>query len=56
MINPSRAVGAKRGRKAIPPQWSRIIDLDDELAQSKSADGVADRAVFVIEDDMTQFE
>lgn len=27
--NPSKAVPSKRGRKAIPAQWSRIIDLQE---------------------------
>ena len=30
VINPNQATKSKRGRKAIPPQWSRIIDLGDE--------------------------
>ena len=48
ILNPSKDLPKKRGRKAIPPQWSRIIDMsevdDDKLE------------VFEIETDMVDDE
>ena len=32
MPNLDKAVPSKRGRKAIPVRWSRIIDLEDSAA------------------------
>ena len=43
-MNPNKEVKSKRGRKAIPPQWSRIIDLEDVDMDKLE--------VFVIEQDM----
>ena len=48
VVNPSKALPAKRGRKAIAPQWSRILDLDD-------ADNDNIR-VFEVEEDMARAE
>ena len=45
-MNQSKTVGTKRGRKAIPPQWSRIIDLDDVY--------MATVKIFEIEEDMAR--
>ena len=43
-MNPNKEVKSKRGRKVIPPQWSRIIDLKDVDMDKLE--------VFVIEQDM----
>ena len=43
-MNPNKEVKSKRGRKAIPPQRSRIIDLEDVEMDKLE--------VFVIEQDM----
>ena len=46
IVNKSKTVGTKRGRKAIPPQWSRIIEVDDVDIETLK--------IFEIEEDMAR--
>ena len=46
VINPNQKTKGKRGRKAVPPQWSRIIDLEE--------DDPAEWKCYEIERDMTE--
>ncbi len=47
-MHPNKMVGNKRGRKAIPPQWSRIIELDEYDSSTIK--------VYEIEEDMARAE